>query len=80
MRDDNLRPAPAPVIRLISEKDRAALGLATGKDIWDADPKIYRDYMSFLKLRRLAYEKRTANEHRDKSTIRNPGHSQAFEE
>ena len=72
MRDDNLRPAPAPVIRLTLEKDRAALGLATGKDIWDADPKIYRDYMSFLKIRRLAYEKRTASEHRDKSSIRNP--------
>ena len=72
MRDDNLRPAPAPVPRLVTVKDRDALGLASRHPIWGGEESIYEDFNSFLRLRRIAYAKRTTNEDRTQIRIHNP--------
>ena len=72
MRDENLRAAPAPVPRLITEKDRNDLHLASQHPIWGEEKYVYDAYNSILTAQRLAYANRTAKRYKDDTRIRNP--------
>ena len=72
MRDENLRAAPAPVPRLITENDRNNLHLASQHPIWGEEKYVYDAYSSILTAQRLAYANRTATRYKDDTRIRNP--------